>query len=201
MIHQILAIVSSWVLIIIEKTGYAGVFLLMALESANIPIPSEVIMPFSGFLAQQGVFNIWILALVGALGNLAGSLLSYWLGYLIRGTKWMRYEKVIKEIEKAKIWTDRFGDWAILISRVLPVVRTFISFPLGVVRVKSLWRFCWLTFAGAFIWSYVLAKVGFVMGENWKVLETYFRKFDYVILAIIVAGLIFWVWKEFLRKK
>ena len=154
MISAILEIISRYVLLIIEQTGYAGVFFLMFLESVNIPIPSEFIMPFSGFLVAKNIFNFWLVIFFGALGNLAGSLFSYWLGYLVRkGILHWNNHKVSGEVEKARLWVDRFGDWAIFISRILPVVRTFISFPLGVLMVKSLWRFSILTFIGSIIWS------------------------------------------------
>ena len=201
MIHTILSIISNWVLAVITQMGYAGVFLLSALESMNIPIPSEVILPFSGFLASQGTFAFWWVVMAGAVGNVMGSLASYWIGYLVRGRRVMRRsERVQSEIARAHVWTDKYGEWAILISRLLPVVRTFISFPLGVIKVNSVWRFTWLTFTGAFIWSYILTKIGFVLGENWQSLEQYYRKFDYAIIALILLGIGWWAWDNFSRK-
>lgn len=201
MIHSILAIISNWVLAVITQMGYAGVVLLSALESMNIPIPSEVILPFSGFLVSQGVFGFWWVVLAGTVGNVIGSLISYYIGYLVRGNRAMRRSaRVQAEIARAHAWTEKYGDWAILISRLLPVVRTFISFPLGVIKVNSIWRFTWLTFVGAFIWSYILAKIGFVLGENWHSIEKYYRQVDYVIVALILLGFGWWVWDHFRRK-
>ena len=201
MIHTILAIISNWVLVVITQMGYAGVAFLSALESMNIPVPSEVILPFAGFLASQGAFAFWWVVLAGTIGNVVGSLLSYYMGYLVRGRRTMRRsERVQAEITRAHGWMDRYGDWAILLSRLLPLVRTFISFPLGVIRVHSLWRFTWLTFVGALAWSYVLTKIGFVLGENWQSLEQYYRKFDYAIVALILLGIGWWVWDHFNRK-
>ncbi|KKU76823.1 MAG: hypothetical protein UY00_C0002G0014 [Candidatus Wolfebacteria bacterium GW2011_GWA1_47_6] len=194
MIHTILAIISNWVLAVITQMGYAGILLLSALESMNIPIPSEVILPFSGFLASQSIFGFWWVVLAGTMGNVLGSLISYYIGYLVRGRRTMRRS------ERVQAEMDKYGDWAILISRMLPVVRTFISFPLGVIKVHSVWRFTWLTFVGAFIWSYVLAKIGFVLGENWQSIELYYRKFDYAIVALILLGFGWWVWDHFRRK-
>ncbi len=203
MIETLLGIASSFILLVIEKTGYFGIFLLMALESANIPIPSEIIMPFSGFLVSTGVFSFWLVVLSGAFGNLAGSLFSYWLGYLVRKNifSWNNHKKISSEVEKAKRWTDRFGDWAAFFSRLLPIVRTFISFPLGVLKVRSLWRFSFLTFAGSFIWSAFLVWLGLALGENWESLEVYFREFDYIILILIIAGVIWWAWRHFGKNK
>lgn len=202
MIHTILAIISNWVLDVITQMGYAGIFLLSALESMNVPIPSEVILPFSGFLVTQGIFTFWWVVLFGAIGNVVGSLISYWIGYLVRGRQVLRNsERVQAEIARAHVWTDKYGDWAILISRLLPVVRTFISFPLGVVKVHSIWRFTWLTFVGAFVWSYILTKIGFMLGENWHGLEQYYRKIDYAIIALILLGVGWWAWDHVVRKK
>ncbi len=201
MISVILGIVSNLILIIIQKGGYLGVFFLMALESANIPIPSEVIMPFSGFLASSGVFYFWLVVLVGALGNLGGSLFSYWLGYLVRKNvvHWNN-DKISAQVARAQEWTRRFGGWAIFLSRILPVVRTFISFPLGVLKVKSLWQFSALTFIGAFIWSSFLAWLGFVLGKNWASIQIYFHQFDYLILILILVAIGWGTWKHFKKK-
>ena len=204
MISLILETISKFVLMAIDKTGYFGVFILMVLESANIPIPSEVIMPFSGFLASpagNGVFNFWLVVFIGALGNLAGSLFSYWLGYLIRHNilHWNSH-RVNAEVERAQKWLNRWGDWAIFISRLLPVVRTFISFPLGVLKTKSLWKFSLLTFSGSFIWSAFLAYLGLILGKNWQVLHIYFQKFDYSIVVIIAIGGIWFVWNHYIKK-
>jgi membrane protein DedA with SNARE-associated domain len=203
MISTILAIVSSFTLLVIKKTGYLGIFLLMAIESANVPVPSEIVMPFSGFLVSTGVFSFWLVVFFGAFGNLAGSLFSYWLGYLARNKifSFGKEEKISIEVERAKKWTERFGDWAAFLSRLLPIVRTFISFPLGVLKVKSLWRFSAFTFAGSFIWSAFLAWLGLKLGENWESMEVYFRKFDYAILALIIIGGAWWIWRHFKPQK
>lgn len=192
MISTILEIASFYILMVIQKTGYIGVFCLMFLEAANIPIPSEIILSFSGFLAAKGVFNFWIVVLIGALGDLAGSLFSYWLGFMARKNifHWNNH-KVSQQVERARNWTEKFGEWAVFVSRLLPVVRTFICFPLGVLKVRSLWLFSCLVFLGAFIWSAFLTYLGFVLGENWHILGAYFRKFDYLVLFVIFGAIIF----------
>ncbi|MBI4993876.1 DedA family protein [Candidatus Wolfebacteria bacterium] len=204
MISLILATISNFALDVIGWGGYFGIFVLMALESANIPIPSEVIMPFSGFLASpsgKGIFDLWMVVFIGAFGNLIGSLFSYWLGYLVRHNV-LHWDngRVSGDVGRARKWLDRWGDWAIFISRLLPVVRTFISFPLGIIKTQSLWRFSYLTFLGSFIWSLFLAYLGFIFGKNWETLHIYFRKFDYLIVALIIVGIIY-VCYDYWKKK
>ncbi len=173
----------------------------MALESACIPIPSEVIMPFAGFLVTGGKFNFWLVVLVGALGNLIGSLSMYGLGFwggevvirkLIR--VWGKFILISeKDFALSKSWLVRFGLPVVALSRVLPVVRTFISLPAGVAKI-DLTLFTALTFGGSLIWSAFLTYIGVLLGENWQNIEPAFRKFDIFIVlgAIILAGLFFY---------
>lgn len=201
MISDLIAAISLFVLKTIEYSGYVGVFFLMAVESANIPVPSEVIMPFSGFLVSQGVFGFWAVVLVGAFGNLAGSLFSYWLGFRW-GRKALPYAKYLlireHDITAAEHWFARFGNAAAFVSRLLPVVRTFISFPAGIFRVPLLF-FSLYTFAGSFVWSAFLAYLGMVLGENWHALESYFRQFDVAIVALGAAVVAWWIYRHFAR--
>ena len=203
MIAAILGLVSLAVLKTIEYSGYTGIFFLMAIESANIPVPSEIIMPFSGFLVSQGIFNFWAVVFFGALGNLFGSLFSYWLG-LKWGRKILPYGKYIfiseHDVEEAGNWFERFGNAAVFLSRVLPVVRTFISFPSGLFRVPLL-SFSVYTFTGSFLWSALLTYLGVVTGENWRTLEGYFRKFDIAIIVIILLGMAWWIYRHFKNTK
>lgn len=195
MLEAILETLSLFVLNTIEAWGSAGVFVLMALESANIPIPSEIIMPFSGFLVSRGVFNFWGIILVGALGNLAGSLVSYYAAVPL--TKYLRYKREFIAAEK---WYERFGEWSIFIGRLLPIIRTFISFPAGMFKV-NVWRFSILTFAGSFLWVWLLTYIGFFLGENWDIIGPYFRKFDFVIVGVVIIGFLWWIWHHYKRRK
>lgn len=189
MIEQILGSLSAFVLNTIESTGYWGVFFLMALESANIPIPSEIIMPFSGFLVSAGIFRFWPVVLVGALGNLGGSMLSYYIAvYFERWTRsWATHSPYFHTSKK---WFDRYGVAAAFWSRLMPVIRTFISFPAGLFKVSA-WKFFIYTFLGSFIWSAILAYPGVYLGENWQIIEPIFKKFDVVILVFLAIGFIF----------
>lgn len=201
MISDLIAAVSLFILKTIEYSGYAGIFFLMAVESANIPVPSEIIMPFAGFLVSQGVLGFLAVVLAGALGNLAGSLLSYWLGArwgrsLLPHARFLLIRE--HDIAAAERWFARFGNAAAFFSRLLPVVRTFISFPAGIFRVPLL-TFSLYTFAGSFLWSAFLAYLGVLLGENWHTLEGYFRTFDVAIVALGAPVVAWWIYRHFSR--
>jgi membrane protein DedA with SNARE-associated domain len=193
---------------LIEGYGLLAVFVLMAAESALIPIPSEITMPFAGFMAGRGVMDFWAIVFVGAFANLVGSLLAYWLGYA-KGEEWLRI--VIKkwgkwllikesEFDKALKWFHTKGQWVSFGSRMLPVVRTFISLPAGIAKM-NVPLFGLLTFLGSFIWSAFLTYLGLKMGLNWLAIEPYFRKFQFLIVGLILAGAVFYVWSHFKKKK
>lgn len=180
---------------LIESWGYAGILFLMALESVNIPIPSEIIMPFSGFLVQSGKFNFWLVVLMGALGNLLGSLINYFIAYRYGRKATAFLSRLIfieiQDFNIAEAWFRKFGLFSSFLARLMPMVRTFISFPAGMFRI-SLVKFSLLTFAGSFFWSMVLTFIGYTAGENWNFLEPYFRRFD-VILILILLTFMFWL--------
>lgn len=203
MIAKIFATIVLFILGLIEKIGYLGVFFLMALESANIPIPSEMIMPFSGFLVSQGHFNLFLLILVGALGNLFGSLISYAIALAV-GKPLVGYLKKVPffndDYEKAEKFFSRHGSASVFWGRMLPIIRTFISFPAGIFKIP-VWKFSFLTFSGSFLWSGFMALVGFYLGENWGILGDYFRKFDYLVAIIIVAALGYYIYNKIKSRK
>ena len=191
---SIVEIVSNAVIGFISAYGYLGIFFLSALESANIPIPSEVIMPFSGYLAYQGKFSFWGVTLAGTVGNLAGSVLSYYLGSYLGRPFIVKYGKYVliphKKFVHAEEWFKKYGHEAVFIGRLLPVVRTFISLPAGIAKMDFK-KFVAYTFIGAFIWSAILAYVGVWLGPNWNSIMAFFEK----IQLVIIAGFaIFVVW-------
>ena len=196
MAHAILAVISGFIISTISSLGYLGIILLMAIESANIPLPSEVIMPFSGFLVASGRFNLWLIALAGGVGCLAGSLLSYWIGKVGGRPLIEKYGKYILVSHHDLDIADRFfkkrGEITIFISRLLPVVRTFISFPAGIAEM-NLWRFSIYTFVGSVVWSLALGYVGVLLGANWENIRTYFRGLDVIILIVLMILLILWI--------
>ncbi|MCI0530596.1 MAG: DedA family protein [candidate division Zixibacteria bacterium] len=199
MVEKILTVLAAWIVGIISSLGYGGIILTMAIESACIPLPSEIIMPFSGYLVFTGRFNLWLVGMAGALGCVVGSVLTYWVG--LKGgrpllEKYGRYALISRrDLDNAEKFFNRYGLWSIFISRLLPVIRTFISFPAGVARMKFL-PFVILTFLGSFPWCLGLAYVGKVMGENWDNLQTYFHQADIVIGVLIVAAIAWFLYRH-----
>ncbi|OGM31078.1 hypothetical protein A2630_00225 [Candidatus Woesebacteria bacterium RIFCSPHIGHO2_01_FULL_44_10] len=185
----------------IEGYGLVAVFILMTAESALIPIPSEITMPFAGFMAGRGIIGFWPAVAVGAFGNLVGSLLAYWLG-AAKGEEWVRFAIKKwgkwfllreKEFDLSKKWFENYGQAVAFISRLLPIVRTFISLPAGIAKM-NLGKFAVLTLIGSFLWSGVLAWLGLKLGQNWLAIEPYFRKFQFVVIGLFVAAAIFYVY-------
>lgn len=203
---QILALVRQTY----QWLDWPGVIVLMAIESASIPLPSEVIMPLSGWMLVKerglGAAHVVVAGFYGALGCTLGSLLAYWVG--ARGGRPLleRYGKYLlvssHDLEQADRWFQRYGSWAVFLSRLLPVVRTFISLPAGVARMP-LAKFIPLTFLGSFPWSLGLAYGGYVLGENWESLRAFMRPFDIPFLVAFFVLLGFYLrrhWKRAFSK-
>ncbi len=194
MLEKIIAILATWIMGVISTMGYGGVVLLMAIESACIPLPSEIIMPFAGFLVFKGEMVLWMVAVAGALGCVVGSIPAYYLGMYGGRPLVEKYGKWVLISHKDLKWADhafeKHGDIIIFVGRLLPAVRTFIAFPAGVARMH-MGKFILYTFVGSLIWCYLLAFAGYKMGEHWESLKVYFHEFHYVIAG---AGLIFVIW-------
>jgi membrane protein DedA with SNARE-associated domain len=202
MIGRIIEILSVFIVATISRLGYAGIVLLMAVESACVPLPSEIIMPFSGYLVYTGRFNLWLVGIAGAFGCVVGSLVAYWAG--MRGgrplvEKYGRYVLISShDLDLADRWFDRFGEIIVFASRLLPVIRTFIAFPAGVARM-NLKKFVIYTFAGSLPWCIGLAFVGQRLGKEWDTnptLKTLFHRFDFVIGIVIVLVAVWWIWRH-----
>jgi membrane protein DedA with SNARE-associated domain len=202
LIARIIEILSTFIIATISTLGYAGVVLLMAIESACIPLPSEIIMPFSGYLVYTGRFNLWLVGVAGAVGCVVGSWVAYYVGMyggrpLIE--KYGRYVLVSgHDLDLADRWFARYGEIIVFASRLLPVVRTFIAFPAGVARM-NITRFTVYTFLGSLPWCIGLAYVGQLLGEQWdknEALKSWFHRFDFVIGIIILLGAAWWVWRH-----
>ena len=200
MIERLITLLAGFIIATISALGYAGIALLMAIESACIPLPSEIIMPFSGYLVFTGQMTLWAVALAGAVGCVLGSLIAYWVGAYGGRPLVEKYGKYVlishHDLNLADRWFQKHGEITILIGRLLPVVRTFIAFPAGVARM-NLWRFNLYTFVGSLIWCYALGWIGMKLGEHWNTLGTYFHRFDAIIGIVLVAGLSWYVWRHF----
>jgi membrane protein DedA with SNARE-associated domain len=186
-----------------QHIGWAGVIVLMTIESACIPLPSEIIMPLAGWMliAAKGLGWEYILlaGFVGAIGNVLGSAISYWVGAHGGRPVLLRYGKYLliteHEINNADRWFARYGDRAAFFSRLLPGVRTFISLPAGIARTPKL-RFFIFTFIGSLIWSTVLAYGGYLLGSNYEAIRRAMRPFDIPILVAFLAVVAYFVWKR-----
>jgi membrane protein DedA with SNARE-associated domain len=197
--HQILDFIRH----VYQILGWPGVVLLMAIESACIPLPSEIIMPLSGWMLIAdkglGVKYVVLVGLCGAVGNVIGSVVAYWVGAWGGRPFLHRYGKYVlvshHDIEVADRWFDRYGDRIVLVSRLLPVVRTFISFPAGIARMKMR-KFLLYSFLGSFPWSVGLAYGGYLLGQNWERIREVIRPFDIPILVIFLALVAFFIWRR-----
>ncbi|HUB95001.1 MAG TPA: DedA family protein [Stellaceae bacterium] len=202
MLDGLIALVAGFVIATISSLGYAGILLMMAIESACIPLPSEIIMPFSGYLVSTGRFDLALVATAGAIGCNVGSTVAYavgayggrplverWGGYVLVGRH---------ELALAERFFARYGGITVFIGRLLPVIRTFIALPAGIARMPQL-RFQLYTFLGSWPWCYALAYIGAKLGQRWDSdprLKEIFHRFDAVILIVLLAAAAWYVWSH-----
>jgi membrane protein DedA with SNARE-associated domain len=181
---------AEWVTGVVDDIGLAGIFLLMAPESACIPIPSEPTMLFAGFAASDGAYPWWAAALVATVANLVGSWVAYGAGYYGR-IELLERNRLVHISPKHLAWADSFfqrhGDKAVFFGRMLPIVRTFISLPAGLARMPFR-RFSVLTFLGALPWNAGLVLAGYAARDNWEDLRGYLHFIDYAVVVVILAG-------------
>ena len=196
LLDKIVAPLAAFILATISAWGYGGIVLCMAIESACIPLPSEIIMPFSGYLVTTGRFTLWGVGLAGAVGNVIGSWIAYGMG--LRGGRPLASQlarwRIIRmeEYDRADSWLRRHGLQVAFWTRLLPIVRTFISFPAGAARVPF-WRFTLYTFLGSLPWSLGLAYVGVLFREHWHNIRTVWRGFDLVVVAALLVLFLLWL--------
>jgi len=205
-LEKILAPVAAWIIAVISASGYAGIAFLMAIESACIPLPSEIIMPFSGYLVSTGRFDLLLVATAGAIGCNLGSIVAYEVGK--RGGRPFieRYGKYallnIHHLDQAESFFQRFGGITVLICRLLPLVRSFIAFPAGIARMPLL-RFHIYTFVGSWPWCFGLAWVGMKLGAAWSTdprLKHILHFGDAAVVAVILAGIVWFAVRHWPRK-
>lgn len=196
MFEQIISILASFIIWGISGLGYSGVAIMMAIESACIPLPSEIIMPFAGYLVTKGQFTLLGAAIAGSIGSVVGSVLAYWVG-IYGGRKFIeKYGKYIllshHDLNLADNFFNKYGSSAIFFSRMLPVVRTFISLPAGIAKMNFT-KFVIYTFLGSLPWCYGLAYAGKKLGDHWDTLGAYFHKFDAIIGVLLVIMIIWYI--------
>jgi membrane protein DedA with SNARE-associated domain len=202
LLDRIIAPLAAFIIATISSMGYLGIVLLMAIESACIPLPSEIIMPFSGYLVSTGRFELWLVATAGALGCNVGSTLAYAVGYwggrpLVE--KWGGYLLMSRrDLALVDRFFQRYGSITVFVCRLLPVVRTFIALPAGVARMPQA-KFQIYTFLGSWPWCFGLAYIGAKLGERWDSdpeLRNVMHRFDFVIVAVLVIGIAWYVWRH-----
>jgi membrane protein DedA with SNARE-associated domain len=196
MSEKILAFLVQFVTQVIQSGGYAGIVGLMGIESACIPLPSEIIMPFAGYLVYKGAFNLFWVATAGAIGCNAGSVVAYWIG-----AKWVLMSH--HDLDRMTHFFNKYGGITVLVGRLLPVVRTFIAFPAGIAKMPQL-RFHIYTFVGSWPWCFALAYAGMKLGERWHTdprFEQAFHRFHLVVEIALLAGIAWFVWSHLKRAR
>ncbi|RJQ51912.1 MAG: DedA family protein [Nitrospiraceae bacterium] len=188
---------------LISGSGYFGVFILMAAESTMVPLPSELVMPFAGYLAYTGKFNFWFVAFISALGTIFGSLFSYYIGEYGGEPFLEKYGRYLlinqKDLEWTHKWFNHHGEKTIFISRFIPVVRHLISIPAGIAEMNVM-RFTIFTFLGGFLWNTFLTYLGYKLGENWELVRQYTKPFSHAVAGLLLLGVIFFIYKHVYRK-
>lgn len=199
MIENIIFTLTNFIVNTISSWGYVGVGALMAIESACIPLPSEIIAPFAGYLVFLDRFTLWGVALAGGAGSMVGSFITYEIGKVGGRPLVERYGKYIliskHDLDIADRFFAKYGSLSTFIGRLLPVVRTFISLPAGIARIPRL-PFLIYSFAGSVIWTYILAYSGMKLGENWQTLRDKLHGFDVAMVVLIILGGVWWVWRH-----
>ncbi|KAB1929852.1 DedA family protein [Micromonospora sp. ALFpr18c] len=196
---------TGWVASVIEVMGPVGVALLVALESIVPPIPSEIVLAMAGFLAHEGTFNVVLVVVAATVGSLVGALVLYWLGAALgeeRLKRWLDRIPLVDrdDLEKADRWFERHGRWAVLIGRVVPVVRSLVSVPAGANRMP-LGEFILLTTLGSGVWNALIVGAGYALGSRWQNVERYSDWFNYAIGVVFVVMLVTWVIRKVRRRR
>jgi membrane protein DedA with SNARE-associated domain len=206
MTEKILAVLANFIIAVISATGYLGIALLMGIESACIPLPSEIIMPFSGYLVYTGRFQLLWVATAGAIGCNLGSAVAYWVG--AHGGRPMveRFGKYVllsrHDLERTTHFFLKYGSITVFLARLLPVVRTFIALPAGIAKMPLL-RFHIYTFLGSWPWCFVLAYVGMRLGRSWETdprFKEVFHRFHLGVEAVLLVAIVWFVWSHWKQR-
>ena len=202
-ISEILAAIAGFFLSLISILGYAGIVILMMLESMVFPVPSELVMPFVGFKVAEGQFSFILVVIASSLGSLVGSLLSYYIG-MIGGTKLINsYGKYLlidhDDLEKTQKWFQKRGEITIFIARLVPVVRHLISLAAGIAQMNKK-KFLLYTLIGATIWNTLLIYLGFILGQNWNEVSTYLEEISLVIVILLIIGVFYYIYRHLQKR-
>ena len=189
-----LSSLATWVQDVIEQLGYLGVALLVVLENVFPPIPSEIVLPFAGFVAQQGSDSVVLMILAATVGSVIGALIMYWIAAIIgderlhaftrRFGKWVQIREA--DLTRAEEWFDRHAMSAVLVGRCVPLIRSVVSIPAGFRRMK-LFPYIAYTFLGSLVWNIALVGAGAVLGENWERVEPVVATFQWIVIVVILA--------------
>jgi len=208
MSEKLITSIASFIIAVISAGGYAGIVLLMAIESACIPLPSEIIMPFAGYLVHTGQLNLFWVATAGAIGCNLGSIPPYWLGRWGGRPAVERFGRYIllsrHDLDRTERFFQRYGGITVLLGRLLPVVRTFIALPAGIGRMPQL-RFHLYTFIGSWPWCFALAYIGMKLGDSWDSdprFRAAFHRFHLAVEVALLAAIVFFLythWKNRVR--
>ncbi len=194
MLEAILQLLIDWVTTTIGDYGLFAIFGLMLLESIGILIPSEAISPFAGYLVSRGQMGFCGAVAAGVLGNLFGSWVAYFIGLWGGRELWFHYGRYVgvraHHLSVAEKWFDKYGEFTVFISRCLPVVRTFISFPAGTARMNFV-KFTFYTFIGCVPWVFALTYFGYYLGENWDEVGSFLHYLDYAVALAVLAGAVY----------
>ncbi len=196
---DIFAFIGSFALSTISQLGYAGIFFLMMLESMIVPVPSELVMPFAGFLVAQGSFNAVLVILASTLGSITGSLIFYYIGKTGGHTLVQRYGKYVlvdtEDIRKTEAWFKKRGDLTIFLARLVPVVRHLISLIAGIGKM-NVKKFTMYTILGAALWNGILTYLGMLLGQHWNEVSQYLENLDLVIIILLIVGCLYFVYRH-----
>ena len=198
---------ATWVQDVIEHFGYLGVALLVVLENVFPPIPSEIVLPFAGFVAQQGSYSVVLMILAATVGSVIGALIMYWIAAIIgderlhaftrKFGKWVQIREA--DLTRAEEWFDRHAMSAVLVGRCVPLIRSVVSIPAGFRRMKLI-PYIAYTFLGSLVWNVLLVGAGALLGENWERVGSYVGIFQWIVIAVVAVVVVRFLWTHVVRK-
>ena len=202
-----LSSLATWVQDVIEQLGYVGVALLVVAENVFPPIPSEIVLPFAGFVAQRGSESVVIMILAATVGSVGGALIMYWIAAVIgderlhaftrRFGKWVQIREA--DLNRAEEWFDRHATSAVLLGRCVPLIRSVVSIPAGFRRMKLV-PYIAYTFAGSLVWNILLIGAGALLGDNWERVGSYVGIFQWVVIVLVAVAVVRFLWTQVVRK-